>query len=124
MPDSRSLTGSGFAGLSARSVLGHPTNVTATGTNQAGATQLASAFNNVTAASSQTGVLLPSGSASISPSTFGDTCVVGNVGSTTVVIYPAGSETSNNATSVSVAQYKVAIFHRMSATQWLHIITP
>lgn len=121
MADIESLMGSGNAALASLAIMGNPTALTATGTAQGTAAAIASSTVNVTAATSQTGVILPSGALG---SVFGDTVKILNVSGTTAIVYPFGSETVNNGSSVSLPQYKMVILVRVNATQWLYIITP
>lgn len=121
MPTQASMIGLGVPPMVAQAIEGVPALVTATGTTQGAAAVLPSACVNVTAAASQTGVILP---ANTQNSNFGDVFFIGNVSGTTAVIYPSGSETLNNGSSLNLPQYKMAIIWRLTTTQWLYIVTP
>lgn len=113
MPLANELTGSGAAGQLAKAVLGSAGAVTAAGTAQATATPLGVANAAVTAAGSADGVLLPSNAQP------GEEYWVLTVSSTTAKVYPGGADTINGSTSaISVAQNKMAVFKRFTATTW------
>jgi hypothetical protein len=96
--------------------------VTSAGTGSiANATLLPNETNNLSAAANLDAFLLPS---TAQGSQIGDTIYVWTSSSTSAVVYAGTGETSNNAASVTVAQYKLCIFKRISATQWGHIVTP
>lgn len=115
-----SLTGSGIPGQAALQIVGVPQSITTAGTSQGTATLISTAFALLTTAASQTGAILPS---SASGSQVGDEVVCWCLTSTSAVVYPAGSETINNASSITVAQYKMLFLKRVSTTAWGAIIT-
>ncbi len=119
---SRNLMGAGVPAGAVREFCGGGAAVVATGTGSiAVATLLPYESNNLSAASSLDAYLLPS---TAQGSQIGDEIKVWASSSTSAVVYAGTGETSNNSASVTVAQYKMCIFKRFSATQWGHIITP
>lgn len=121
MSQMENLTGLGMAGQLAREVIGSPAAVTCAGTSTGNATQISVSFNVLTAAASQTGAKLPSGTLG---SAIGDEIICYTTSSTSAIVYPAAGETCNNASSVTVAQYKMLTLRRVSATLWGYVITP
>ena len=99
------------------------TSVTAAGTSSTTATTLTmtNGYHNftVTAASSQTGVILDANML------IGDVVYVTCTSSTTAILYPMSGATFNLAsnTSISVAQYKTVIAIRTSATTCITLLT-
>lgn len=122
MSRQRDLMGAGMsAGLTRALASGNGT-VASLGTGSiANATLLPSETNNLSAASNLDAYLLPS---TAQGSAIGDEIKVWCSSSTSAVVYAGTGETSNNSATVTVAQYKMCIFKRFSATQWGHIITP
>lgn len=117
----RDLTGTGAQPTHAEAIAGTYGAVTAAGTGASTATLLSYETNAVTAASSNDGVILPTGAQGSNP---GDTCYVLTVSSTTAKVYPGSGDTINGSTSaVSVAQNKQAVLKRYSATQWGAMVT-
>ncbi len=107
--------------LQAKGLIGTSGAVTAAGTGASTATVLSYASNAVTAASSLDGVVLPTGAQGSSP---GDKVSVLTVSSTTAKVYPASGETLNGSSSaISVAQNKMLICEKFSATAWGAIVT-
>jgi hypothetical protein len=93
-----------------------PASVAGAGTAQSGATPLTGTINQVTTASGQTAVLLPS------TQPLGTAVNVYVSTATTALVFPpvggAINELSANA-STSVAQGRLASFVRVSAIKWL-----
>lgn len=117
----KDVMGTGNSGPAARAIVGTFGTIVGTGTSQATATALPYALNTITTASSQEGGLLPT---TAQGSEIGDSITVYVSASTTGKVYPGGTETINGSTSaISVAQAKMAIFTRTSATNWGNIIT-
>jgi hypothetical protein len=113
--------GAGAAAGLAKAIASGGAAVTSAGTGSiANATLLPNETNNLSAASNLDAFLLPS---TAQGSAIGDCIYVWASSSTSAVVYAGTGETSNNAASVTVAQYKLCIFKRISATQWGHIIT-
>jgi hypothetical protein len=101
------------AALAAR--LGYnPIATTAAGTDSAHATLIDSKMVNITAASSQTGVILPS--------VPGAVWFLACTSSTSAVIYPASGATISGASSQTLAQNKNMIVWQYSGTLYFHII--
>jgi hypothetical protein len=122
MSRQRDLMGSGFSAGQANAVASGGAAVTSAGTGSiANATLLPNETNNLSAAASLNAFLLPS---TAQGSAIGDEIKVWTSSSTSAVVYAGTGETINNAASATVAQYKMAIFKRFSATQWGMIITP
>lgn len=102
------------------SVLGHDPLVTvsAAGSTQAGATQLTGNFANVTVATSNQGVILPSGQGQA------PTALV-NTSGQTIKVYPFGTETINGGSAgaaVSVPNGKAAVFYPSGQT-WIAVVS-
>lgn len=93
--------------------------LTCTGTSATTAATLSARITNLTAASSQTGAILPTGAS------LGTYMVVSNTSSTTAIVYPPTSAAFNlsSGTSISVAQYKTVIFYKYSETLWFTVLT-
>lgn len=89
-----------------------PTAITGTGTSSGGAAtiQPAATFVNLTTAGSQTGAIFST------DMPLGVPYYVLVTSATTGVVYPPSGATFLNASSVNVAQYKMAVFVRYSAT--------
>jgi hypothetical protein len=122
MSRQRDLMGAGIAAGAARAIASGNGTVVSAGTGSiANATLLPSETNNLSAGASLDAYLLPS---TAQGSAIGDCIYVWTSSSTSAVVYAGTGETSNNGATVTVAQYKLCIFKRISATQWGHIITP
>jgi hypothetical protein len=122
MPTQRQLMGTGLSGPTARAIAGGGAALASAGTGSiAAATLLPTETVNLSAAASLDAYLLPS---TAQGSAIGDKITVWASSSTSAVVYAGTGETSNNSATVTVAQYKMCIFTRISATQWGHIITP
>jgi hypothetical protein len=118
----RELMGAGFSSGQARALQYGGAAVTSAGTGSiANATLLPNETNNLSAAASLDAYLLPS---TAQGSQIGDEIKCWTSSSTTGVVFGGTGETINNGASFSVAQYKMAIFKRFSATQWGAIVTP
>jgi len=117
----RDLMGTGNSAGSARAIAGTAGAVTAAGTTQGAATLLSFESNTVTTAGGADAVVLPTGALGSVP---GDMCYVNNPSSTTAQVFPGGADTINGATSaINVAQNKILILKRFSATAWGSIVT-
>lgn len=117
----KDLMGVGTPSLQARAIAGTNGAVTAAGTTAATATVLSYETNNVTAASSLDGVVLPTGAQGAMP---GDTVYVYTTSSTTAKVYSASGVTLNGSSSaISVAQNKMLICKMITATNWGAIVT-
>lgn len=117
----RDLMGTGNSAGAASAIAGTSGAVTAAGTAQGTATLLGYETNAVTAASSNDGVVLPTGAQGSQP---GDMCYVLTVSSTTAKVYPGGSDTINGSTSaISVAQNKMLTIKRFTNTAWGAVVT-
>lgn len=100
------------------SLLGYePSAVTCAGTAAGDATPITTKLSQLTAASSQTGAILPSDALN------GDIFIVNTVSSTSAVVYPPSGATINAASSLTVAQNKTALLVKYSATLWFSILT-
>lgn len=100
------------------SLLGYnPTSLTCTGTSAGTAAAITSKLVNLTAASSQTGAILPSGL------TLGSRSYVACTSSTSAVLYPPTGATINGASSLTIAQNKTAEIIRFSSTIFFSILT-
>lgn len=118
----RNLMGLGVPAGQSQAICGGGPAIVSTGTGSIGAaTLLPSSSNNLSAASSLDAYLLPS---TAQGSQIGDEIKVWASSSTSAVVYAGTGETANNSASVTVAQYKMCIFKRFTATQWGYIITP
>lgn len=112
----RDCMGTGAAAEFAKAIAGTVGSVTAAGTSQGASTLLSFETNLVTTASSQVGVVLPTGAQGSNP---GDSCYVFCSTSDTSTVYPGGSDTINGSTSaVNVAQNKQGVFKRYSNSAW------
>lgn len=117
----RDCMGTGSSATNAQAIAGTAGAITAAGTTQAAATLLSYETNAVTSAGSADAVVLPTGAQGSNP---GDSAYVLALSSTTVQVFPGGSDTINGSTSaVNVAQNKMAIIKRYSATAWGLIVT-
>lgn len=112
------LMGLGMPGALAGRLGNSETEVTAAGTTSGTATALQTKVSNITSASSQTGVILPS-SASIG-SVWYLSC--DHASSASAVVYPPSGATITNASSVTLAQDKNMIVWRLTATKFAHVI--
>jgi len=122
MSRQRDLMGAGISAGATKAIASGGAAVVSTGTGSIGAaTLLPGETNNLSAAASLDAYLLPS---TTQGSAIGDCIYVWCSSSTSAVVYAGTGETSNNSATVTVAQYKLCIFKRISATQWGHIITP
>lgn len=115
-------TSSDLMGLSippgAAGLLGlNPSAVTCAGTTSGTATAITTALSNLTAASSETGAILPASMP------LGTPYVVNTTSSTSAVVYPPSGATINGASSLTVAQNKTAVFYRYSATLIFSVLT-
>ncbi len=90
----------------------------AAGTASTTATTIQNKITNVTAASSQTGVIIPA-SASIG-SVWWISCDHATTAS--AVVYPPSGATITNGSSVTLAQDKNMVVWRISTTKFAHII--
>ena len=113
------VQGSGIPALATLQMCDVPVALTAAGTSQGAATLVTSSCHLVTTAGSQTGVILPSAALS----DVGDEYKLFCDSATTMIVYPAGSETLQAAASVNVAQNKMIWLKRLSATKWAYIIS-
>lgn len=117
----RDLMGSGLSAQAAKAVAGTAGTVTAAGTTQGTATRLSYAANAVSAASSQTGVVLPTAAQGSMP---GDVVYIRTTSSTAASVYPGGSDTLNGSTSaISVAQNKMLTCVRFTNSTWGAMVT-
>lgn len=117
----RDLMGTGNSAGSARAIAGTAGAITAAGTSQATSTLLSYETNFVTTASSQVGVVLPTGAQG---SAAGDSAYVFCNTSDTCTVYPGGSDTINGSTNaVNVAQNKMLILKRLTNTAWGAVVT-
>lgn len=113
------LMGLGFPGpLAGR--LGNSVNdpLVAAGTSAGAATTIQNKVSNVTAAASQTGVIIPA-SASIGSVWF---ISCDHATTASAVVYPPSGATITNASSVTLAQDKNMIVWRISTTKFAHVI--
>jgi hypothetical protein len=113
------LMGLGMPGALANR-LGNSVNdpLVAAGTSSTTATTIQNHVTNVTAASSQTGVIIPA-SASIGSVWF---ISCDHATTATAVVYPPSGATITNASSVNLAQDKDMIVWRISSTKFAHVI--
>lgn len=123
MPSSaKTLMASGMAAGQAKLVGGDVVSKAGVGTAQVGATQLSvGEYTLLTTAGGATAFVLPN-------CNIGDECEVYNTTSTAALIFPpAGIGGTINGgsgdASVSLAQNKVALFKRLSATNWASGLT-
>lgn len=90
--------------------------VSAAGTDLAGATALTAVVNNVTTAAASSGVKLPAFA-------IGGICLVRNSGANALTVYPDTASIKINGgtdgAGVSVATTEVAVFAKVSATNWI-----
>jgi len=117
----RDLMGTGNSAGSAKAIAGTTAAVTAAGTTQGAATLLSAETNIVTTAGGADAVVMPTGAQGSQP---GDSCYVQNPSSTTCQVFPGGSDSANGSTSaISLAQNKMLIAKRLTATTWGYIVT-
>jgi len=116
------LMGFGMPAGQALQLTPSTTPITCAGASAGGSpTAITQSFCVLTAASSQTGAILPAFSAATCQ--VGDSIKCYTTSSTSAVVYPATGETVNNNSSVTVAQYKLLWLTRASATNWAYIIS-
>lgn len=111
------LMGVGMPAPLASLVGAQATAVTCAGTTSGTATAIKTKLAQLTAASSQTGAILPS------TALVNDEFWVNTVSSTSAVVYPPSGATINGASSLTVAQNKTAVFKKYSATIWFAVLT-
>lgn len=117
----KSVMGSGIAAAAANVIVGDVATVAGVGTAQAGAALVGTDTVNMTTASGQTGFVLPTAAQGAQ---VGDSCSLYCASATTALVYPGGAETANASTSaISVAQNKLLMLKRVSATNWGYIVT-
>ncbi len=117
----RDLMGTGNSAESAKAIAGTAGTIAATGTAQATGKLLSYETNYVTSGSGADSVVLPTGAQGSNP---GDSCFVIAASSTTVQVFPGGSDTINGATSaINVAQNKMAIIKRFTNSAWGLMVT-
>lgn len=116
------LMGSGLPPATARQIGHDPVAVTCAGTASTTATLITGRISNLTAASSQTGAILPAVSANANGANIGDVYFIANTSATTAVLYPPASATITGGASVSIAQNKSAIVWYYSTTVLFHVI--
>lgn len=122
MSRARDLMGSGMSAVATRAIASGGAAVTSAGTGSIGAaTLLPNETNNLSAAASLDAYLLPS---TAQGSQIGDTIFAYTTSSTSAVVYGGTGETVNGSATFTVAQNKLAIFKRISATVWGAIVTP
>jgi hypothetical protein len=92
----------------------NPLAVTAAGTSAGAATAINTKMATITAASSQTGVILPN--------VPGDVWFLACTSSTSAVVYPASGATITGASSQTLAQNKNMIVWQVSSTVYFHVI--
>jgi hypothetical protein len=120
MSTSANLMGLGTVPALANMLGRNPTAVTCAGTASTTATLIQQKLSNLTAASSQTGAILP---AVGSGANLGDGWVVNTTSSTSAVLYPPSGATINGASSLTVAQNKTALVFYYSPTVLFSILT-
>lgn len=122
MPRKLNLMGLGTQGQLASAICGGVGSITAAGSaSQANATLLGHETNAVTTAGGADSVVMPT---TAQRSEIGDSCLVYNLSSTSLNIYPGGSETANGSTSaVALAQNKGFWAKRISSTNWMYVVT-
>jgi hypothetical protein len=117
----KDVMGAGTSSGQARAIVGTWGTVTAAGTGASTATVLSYETNAVTAAGSADGVVLPTAAQG---SQAGDTVYVLVTSSTTGKVYAASGETLNGSSSaISVAQNKMLVCKKYTATAWGAIVT-
>lgn len=95
--------------------LGHqPASITCAGTAAGTATVMTSKMCQLSAASSQTGAMLPD---------TNGLCIVNTLSSTSAVVYAPNSGTINGAASLTLAQNKTAFLQQFSAGVWFSALT-
>jgi hypothetical protein len=122
MPLATNLMGVGMSPELAKRLGAGVATVVAAGTTQGAATALSTLNRvvNLTTASSEDSVVLPSGAELL------DMFVVHNPSSTTANIFPPSSGTIDSGSAnaaVTLAQYKTRIFIRVTSTNWVSILT-
>ena len=112
------LMGLGMPGPLANRIGNSVTTLVAAGTAAGTATPIQSKVSNVTAATNQTGVILPSGAS------LGSVWYIScdNATTASAVVYPPSGATITNAASVTLAQNKNMIVWRISSTKFAHVI--
>ena len=113
------MSGAGFSAAAANLLGFNAGAVTAAGTTSGAATAIPPTVTwaNVTTASSQTGVKLPSPTA-LNPVAYYSPIVVYSTGGQTCVVYPP-SGTINGASSVNVSDGAMKTFYQTGATTWV-----
>ena len=106
-------------------VLGlNPVAVTCAGTLSTTATAISQDFNNLTAASNQTGAILPAvGAGAGTVGALGGAVVCGNSSATGAVVYPPSGATINGAASHTIAQNGTAVYVYYSPTVLFAILS-
>jgi hypothetical protein len=121
MSRARDLMGAGAPAGLARAISSGGAAVTSAGTGSiANAKLLPNETNNLSAAANLDSYLLPS---TAQGSQIGDMIFCYTTSSTSAVVYGGTGETINAAATFTIAQDKLAIFKRISATQWGAIVT-
>jgi hypothetical protein len=115
------IIGSGISATAAANISGSvsvPSALVATGTNQATALVLGSAYSRIITAAAGTGVTpLPQAAP-------GDEYYVYNGGANAILFYPPGSDTINAAaTSFSIASGKSVILTKDDTTHWSSLLS-
>lgn len=109
MSQTKKLTGSGFAGLQAISIIGdNDYGATATGTNAGTAYPVGYVNTIFTTVAASTGAILPAGAA-----TSDRLCIV-NRGANALTVYPNTGGTADGGASVSVAAGTFKYFQMVS----------
>ncbi len=122
MSKANELMGAGISAGAARAIAGGNGAVASLGTGSiANATLLPSETNNLSAASNLDSYLLP---ASSKGSQNGDSIWCYTTSATSAVVYGNTGETINGSATFTVAQSKLAVFKRISATVWGAFVTP
>lgn len=91
--------------------------ITCAGTSSGTATSISASVAQLTAASSQTGAIFPSGMSLAKP------FYINTVSTTSAVLYPPSGATINGASSLTLAQNKTAMVIRFSATILISVLT-
>jgi hypothetical protein len=119
MPTADALCGIGFSAQEAERLGENYSALTCAGTTQAAAAKVLSRDVELTAASSQTGAIIPS------TAEIMDVFYFFNSSATTAVVYAPASTTLNGAastTGLNVAQNKGAIFWQYKKGAWASIV--
>lgn len=120
MPIIKQIQGTGVPPSSAQNIAGSVlSNQTALGTNQATAYVLGAAITEFSVAASGTGCV-PQSDASPGDSYF----ICNNATGQTIIFYPPGTDTINNAaTSFSLVNNKSAFFVKIDAGNWASVLS-